>query len=85
MTEEGSQELEDSKRHIFQKGKEKDLKNYRPIDLTSNPDKAMEQIILEGISKHMKDREVMSQHELIKQESCLNSLIAFHNKVELNR
>ena len=37
-----------------------------PTDLTSKPGKVMEQIISEAISKHMKDGEVMSQHELTK-------------------
>lgn len=34
-----------------QKDKEKDPRNYRPLDLTSNHDKVMDQIILEAISK----------------------------------
>ncbi|KAJ7425364.1 hypothetical protein WISP_23911 [Willisornis vidua] len=60
---------------------EEDLRNYRSTDLTSNPGKVMHQIILGVISKHMTDREVTSQHKLTEQESYLNSLIAFHNKV----
>lgn len=42
---------------IFQKGKEEDLRNYRPTGLTSNPDKVVHQIMLEAISKHTKGYE----------------------------
>jgi len=66
VIKEGSWGLEDNKCHIFQNGKEEDLRNYMPTDLTSKPGKVMEQIISEAISKHMKDGEVMSQHELTK-------------------
>lgn len=42
---------------IFQKGKEEDLRNYRPTGLTSNPGKVVHQIMLEAISKHTKGYE----------------------------
>lgn len=42
---------------VFKKGKEKDPGNYRPVRLTSVPAKMMEQIILENISKHTKDKQ----------------------------
>lgn len=40
---------------IFKNGKE-DPGNYRPISLTSNPGRVMEQLILETTSRHIKDK-----------------------------
>lgn len=44
---------------IFKKGKKQDPVNYRPVSLTALPSNLVEQIFLEGVSKHMKDREVI--------------------------
>ena len=41
---------------IFRKDKKKDLGNYRPVSLPSVPGKVTEQLILETISRHMKDK-----------------------------
>lgn len=49
--------FEETKCH-FKKDKNEYLRNYRPVSLTSVPVKVMEQVILENISKHVKDKKV---------------------------
>lgn len=69
---------------ILKKGKEdKDLGNYRLVSLHSVPGKVMEQVLLEGISKHMKNTEVIrsSQYRFTNDNSCLIDLIAFYDEV----
>lgn len=60
---------EESKCHsCLQKGKKDDVGNNRPISDASVPMKVMEQLILEAISRHMKNKEInrSSQHGFIK-------------------
>ncbi|KFP24195.1 RNA-directed DNA polymerase from mobile element jockey, partial [Colius striatus] len=44
---------------VFKKGRKDDPGNYRLVSLTSIPGKAMEQLILNVITKHMKDKMVI--------------------------
>ncbi|PKU49644.1 rna-directed dna polymerase from mobile element jockey-like [Limosa lapponica baueri] len=48
----------------FKEGRKEDPGNYRLVTLTSIPRKAMQQVILETIFRHMKDKKVIrsSQH-----------------------
>lgn len=45
--------------HVFRKGKEESPGNYRPMGLIVIPRKVMEQILLETISKHVKDKKAI--------------------------
>ncbi|KAK4824552.1 hypothetical protein QYF61_016156 [Mycteria americana] len=68
---------------IFKKGQKEDPGNYRPVSLTSVPQKIMEQIILSTITWHVEDNQGIkpSQQGFRKGRSCLTNLISFYNKV----
>lgn len=44
---------------VFKKGRKEVLENYRPVSFTLIPGKVMETIILEIISKHVKNKKVI--------------------------
>ncbi|XP_054074730.1 transcription factor ETV6 isoform X1 [Rissa tridactyla] len=68
---------------IFKKGKKEEPGNYRPVSLTSVPGKVMERLILDVISKHVEEQEVIGsgQHGFTKGKSCLTDLIAFSDVI----
>jgi len=53
---------------VFKTGEKEEPGNYRPVSLTSVPGKVMEQLILEPISRHMKDKKLLrsNQHGFTK-------------------
>lgn len=57
---------------VFKKSKQESVENCRPVNLSSVPGNVMEQIILETISKHVKDKKLTgsSQHEFTKTIAC---------------
>jgi len=52
----------------FKKSKSDELGNYSPVSLTSIPGKVMEQLVLDAISKQLKEKKVIrsSQHGFIE-------------------
>jgi len=68
---------------VFKKGKKEDPGNYRPVSLTSILGKVMEQLILDIVSRHTKDKRVIrgSHHGFTKGKSCLTNLITFYEDI----
>lgn len=68
---------------VFKKSKVEHIGNYRLVNLTSVPRKAVEQIVLETIFKHLVDKKVSegSMHEFKKGKSCLTYLDSLCSEV----
>jgi len=66
---------------VFKKDKKEDPENYRPVSLASVPGKAMEQLVLDAISKQSEEKKVIrsGQHEFNKGNSCMTNLKAFYD------
>jgi len=73
----------DSVTPIYKKEQKEDPGNYRPVSLTSEPGKIMEQFILSVLTGHVKVNQGIrpSQHGLMKGRSCLTNLISFYDQV----
>lgn len=54
---------------FFKKDKKKDPRNYRTVSLTSVYGKIMKQILLQGISRYMKDRKTTGHNKLGNNQS----------------
>ena len=68
---------------VFKKGKKEDPGTYKPVSVTSVPEKNREKIMLGLIEKYLKDNVVIgySQHRFMRRRSCLINLISFYDKV----
>jgi len=66
---------------VFKKDKKEDPENYRPVSLASVPGKAMEQLVLDAISKQSEEKKFIrsGQHEFNKGNSCMTNLKAFYD------
>lgn len=68
---------------IFKNDKKEDPENHRHISFTLIPRKLMEQIILETISKYVKDKKVTAskQHGFKKGKAFLSNLLALYDEM----
>lgn len=62
---------------VFKKGNKCEVKNYRPISLTSIICKIMEKIIKDKIVKHLTNNKIISpnQHGFLQGRSCITNLL----------
>jgi len=62
---------------IYKNGQKEVPRNYRPVSLTSVPEKVMGHIILSAIMWHTQDNHVIRphQHGFMKGRSCLKNLL----------
>lgn len=60
-----------------------DPRKYQPVNLISITDTIIEQILLEDMSKHMEEREMIkySQLAFTKGKCCLTNLVPFNGGV----
>lgn len=49
---------------IFKKGKKENQRSYKLVSLTSTPEKLVEHLILDTMSRHMKDKKVIINSSL---------------------
>ena len=65
----------------YKKDRKEDLENYSPVSLTLVPRNVVEQVILSEITWHVWDNWGIgpSQHEFMKDRSCLTNLISFYD------
>ncbi|PKU40376.1 rna-directed dna polymerase from mobile element jockey-like [Limosa lapponica baueri] len=68
---------------FFKEGKKEDPGNYRPVSFTSIVGNMVGQFILDVISKHVEEENVIKngQHGFTKENSCLTDLIAFCDRM----
>lgn len=68
----------------IKKGKKESPGNSRCVSAISIPRKVLKKLILEKISRHMKDKKIMrnSQYGFTKAKSCLTSVINFYDEDE---
>lgn len=55
---------------VFMKGKEENIENYRLVMFNLIPGRVMDQIIVEIISKHMKEKVIGSSQHGLMMENC---------------
>ena len=77
----GSWKLEESNHHYDLQ--EEGSRNYRQVSFNSTCGKILQQLILETISRHMKDKKMIrnSQHAFMMGKLCLTNLISFYHVV----
>jgi len=67
----------------LEKGNMRDPGNYRPLSLILIPGKLMEQLILETVTRQIKDEKIIrsSQHGFTKGKLCLTNLVNCNEEV----